>query len=170
MIIKKVNITEIEVVMSIISEAIKLLGKTSLQWQQGYPNEEVMKIDISNGYCYGAFDKNHLIGIITLKKGIDENYIDIDGNWSIPLSDNDLQIHRIAVKEDYHGKKIGDLLIKFAIKKAKEDNCTSIKVDTHRVNYPMQHILINNQFSYAGIITLKKDEIDNTRLAYELKI
>ena len=60
--------------------------------------------------------------------------------------------------------------MKFAITKAKKLNCISIKVDTHKVNYPMQHICLSNGFVYRGIITLKRDEIDPTRLAYELTL
>ena len=40
--IKLVSIKELPFVMEIINDAKKLLGRDSLQWQQGYPNEITM--------------------------------------------------------------------------------------------------------------------------------
>ena len=82
----------------------------------------------------------------------------------------DLVIHRIAVRNNYHNKKIGDQLIKFAIDYAKRKRIHSIKVDTHKKNIAMQKILLDNNFSFRGIIYLKREEDDNQRLAYELVI
>ncbi|MGN1295469.1 MAG: GNAT family N-acetyltransferase [Bacilli bacterium] len=162
---------DIDSVMEIINDAKKLLSKNSLQWQQGYPNIDTMLNDITSCSCFGLFnEENCLVAIASLIKGIDPNYLDIEGKWQNYPSTNDLQIHRIAVREGYHRKKLGDTLMKFAIDKAKEYHCTSIKIDTHKVNYPMQHLCLNNGFVYRGIITLKRDEIDPTRLAYELTI
>lgn len=169
--IKLLKNKDLRQVMEIIFDAKKLLSKHSLQWQQGYPNEDTMKNDITSNNCYGLFDENnYLVAIVSLVRGIDNNYLTIDGKWNNPPSPSDLQIHRIAVRNGYYGKKYGDILIKFAIDKAKEWKCTSIKVDTHKVNYPMQHLCTNNGFIYRGIITLKRDEIDPSRLAYELTI
>ena len=171
MLIRLLNPSDIVAVMEIIDDAKKLLGKHSLQWQQGYPNENTMMNDIKSSSCYGLLNEdNYLIAIVSLVKGIDPNYLEIEGEWKNFPSKNDLQVHRIAVREGYHNQKLGDTLVKFAITKAKELNCISIKVDTHKVNYPMQHICLSNGFVYRGIITLKRDEIDPTRLAYELTL
>jgi len=169
--IKEVKLDEIDSVMEIISDAKELLKKDSLQWQQGYPNIETMKNDIINHSLFGYYkedENNYLVGIIALVYGYNPDYVNIEGNWNYKTGDNDFTIHRIAVRKDYHKKKIGDSLIKFSIEEALKYNIKSIKIDTHIKNIPMQKLAFNNGFIYKGIITLVRDELDNKRLAYEL--
>ncbi len=169
--IEKVNKEEIISVMEIISDAKRLLKTQSSQWQNNYPNEEIMLNDINCGNLFGIYQDNLLIGIESLIIGEDENYKEITlGKWIKKPSQKDLVIHRIAVRNIYHNKKIGDQLIKFAIDYAKRKKIHSIKVDTHKKNIAMQKILLDNNFSFRGIIYLKREEEDNQRLAYELTI
>lgn len=169
--IKLVSVEEISSVMEIINDAKALLGKVSLQWQQGYPNEDTMKNDINNSYLYGYYIENFLVGIVSLVPGAEINYLEIEeGSWINYPSETDLNIHRIAIRDGYHKQKIGESLLNFAINFAKKNCYTSIKLDTHRVNIAMQKISINTGFKYRGIIYLKRDEVDNSRLAYELNI
>ena len=167
--IKLVNKEEINQVMEIINDAKELLKKDSLQWQQGYPNENTMLNDINSNNLYGYYIDDYLVGVVSLIIGLDINYTEIyQGEWVYPASENDLTIHRIAVRKNYHKKKIGDSLMKHAIKVAKENNIKTIKIDTHIKNIPMQTLSLNNGFIYRGVILLKRDEVDNSRLAYEL--
>ena len=169
--IKLVSIEEINSVMEIINDAKALLKKDSLQWQQGYPNEETMKLDITNSHLYGYYIDNYLVGIVSLVPGAEINYLKIEqGSWINYPSEYDLNIHRIAIRFGYHKQKIGETLLNFAIDYAKNNNYTSIKLDTHVKNIAMQKISLNTGFTYRGIIYLKRDEIDNSRLAYELVI
>ena len=167
--IKLVDIKDLTFVMEIINDAKELLKKDSLQWQQGYPNKLTMKNDIYNFNLYGYYVDNYLVGIIALIPGIDTNYLQIEqGSWQKLPSSKDLNIHRIAVKKEFYKQKIGEKLLNFAINYAKNNQFESVKLDTHRKNIAMQKISLNTGFSYRGIIYLKKDEVDNSRLAYEL--
>lgn len=169
--IKVVTIDELSLVMEIINDAKRLLSKDSLQWQQGYPNEDTMTNDISNSYLYGYYIDNYLVGIISLVPGIDINYLEIEeGSWINNPSNKDLNIHRIAIREGYHKMKIGEKLLSFAIEFAKNNGFFSIKLDTHVKNIAMQKISLKTGFTYRGVIYLKRDELDNSRLAYELSI
>ena len=169
--IKVVTIDELSLVMEIINDAKRLLSKDSLQWQQGYPNEDTMTNDISNSYLYGYYIDNYLVGIISLVPGIDINYLEIEeGSWINYPSNKDLNIHRIAIREGYHKMKIGEKLLSFAIEFAKNNGFFSIKLDTHVKNIAMQKISLKTGFTYRGVIYLKRDELDNSRLAYELSI
>ena len=77
--------------------------KDSLQWQQGYPNETTMANDIKNSYLYGYYINNYLIGIVSLVPGIDINYLEIEnGSWENYPSESDLNIHRIAIRKEFH--------------------------------------------------------------------
>jgi len=165
--IKIVEINEIERVMEIIDDAISLLSINSTQWQQGYPNKDTFINDINNKDLYGYYENNNLVGVMALVKGFNKDYETIDGKWEYISGDNDLTIHRIAVKKEYHHNKIGDKLFKYVIEYAKENNIQSIKVDTTKVNQPLNHLALSNGFKYKGIIHLARKEKDNERLAYE---
>ncbi|MCF0116652.1 MAG: GNAT family N-acetyltransferase, partial [Bacilli bacterium] len=124
--------------------------------------------DIENNNLYGAYQNNILVGLVALVKEKDISYEEIkEGSWIEPASDNDLVIHRIAVKEGYHGCGVGSSLMKFALGYAHEKGCLSIKADTHEKNLAMQHLLLANGFSCRGKIYLKRNEKDNERLAFE---
>ena len=83
------------------------------------------------------------------------------------LADKVLNNFVVSPEEEYHGKKVGKLLMDFAEEYAKEKGLTSIKVDTHTKNKAMQKLCTNNGYSYRGIIYLKRDEVDNSRIAFE---
>lgn len=106
--------------MEIIADAKRLLKGQSSQWQNDYPDQKVLLDDISNQNLFGFFQDGLLIGIESLIIKEDENYKGITlGKWIKKPSQKDLVIHRIAVRNNYHNKKIGDQLIKFAIDYAK---------------------------------------------------
>ena len=96
----------------------------------------------------------------------DENYEEIyDGSW---LTNNSyVSIHRIAIREDYHNKSIGKLMLDLAETIAKENNIKSIKIDTHKDNIPMQKTLIKANYTRCGVIILKNNPSDKLRDAFE---
>ena len=105
--IKLITPNEIDSVMEIINDAKELLKQNSLQWQQGYPNKDTMLNDIINSHLYGYYIDDYLVGVVALIPGIDENYLKIeDGSWINYPSEKDLTIHRIAIRNEYHNKKI----------------------------------------------------------------
>ncbi len=160
---------QLDDVMVIINDAIELLSHLSLQWQQGYPNAEVMLSDLKDSYVYGLYEDDELIAIASLVPGINVDYKKIDGGgWTYKTGENDATIHRIAVKTGYHGKKYGISMVKFLIEESKRRGYSSLKADTHRTNIAMQQLCLRNGFNYRGVVYVQRDEEDNSRLAYEL--
>lgn len=166
--IKLLDIDYLNEAYNIILDAKKLLSTMSLQWQQGYPYKETIKKDILDNNLFGYFEDEKLLGIIALVKGFNPDYETIEGSWGIPTNDNDLTVHRIAVKEGYHNKGIGYRMMEYAVKYAKENHLTSVKADTHQTNIAMQKLCLHTGFTYRGIIYLVRPEQDNSRFAYEL--
>lgn len=156
--------------MVIINQAKKLLSTESGQWQFGYPSIKTIEEDINKHQLYGAFEGAELVGIEALIIEKDPNYLTIKGKWLTPASDRDLVIHRVAVKENQHGKKVGLYLLKKGIEFGKENSCPSIKIDTHISNLAMKKIIQEADFTYCGEIKILRDEDDNLRNAYELII
>ena len=108
---------------------------------------------ISSG-AEGGVEKS-IVAYFALLPSPEPTYSHIDGAW---LSDEPYGvIHRIASYPDVHG--IFSTIIDFAASRYPH-----LRIDTHRDNRIMQHVIESAGFSYCGIIWLT----DGTeRLAYE---
>ena len=167
--IHRIEKDDIQRVLKITNDAKNLLKKNgSLQWQQGYPNEDTFLTDIKNKVLYGIYQYNELMAYGAYILGKDINYIEIDGKWDIPANEKDLAIHRVAVDGNCHGKKYGEKILKYGIEYAKKLGCISVKVDTHEKNKAMQKCINNSGFVYKGIVKILRDKFDNLRNAYEI--
>lgn len=168
MIVRLANINDLNQIMEIISDAkILLKNSGSMQWNtDSYPNKETMKNDINNKVLYLVENNTLILGVAAFIFGNDENYNSINGKWLTDKTEY-LAIHRIAVRNGFYHTGITTLLMNKAIEIAKSYN-TSIKADTHKLNIPMQKLLLKTGFSYCGEITLIRSSVDNLRLAYEL--
>ena len=79
-----------------------------------------------------------------------------DGQW-LDDSSTYAVIHRLASIKSVHG--IASLIFEWA-----SIHYDNIRIDTHRDNSPMQHIVEKNGFQYCGIIHLENGD---ERLAYQ---
>ncbi len=133
------------------------------QWSApGFPGEDLLLSDIARGGGYVIEDSRpaghqppRVVGYFALLPSPEPTYDYIEGAW---LSDEPYGvIHRIASYPDAHG--IFSAIIDFA-----GALYPHIRIDTHRDNHIMQHLIAKHGFTYCGIIWLT----DGTeRLAYE---
>ena len=71
MILRKAFFEELPVIWDILRQAIEQRKQDgSEQWQNGYPNEQTVHDDITNGYAYVLVDNNVIIGSATLLPAI----------------------------------------------------------------------------------------------------
>jgi len=127
------------------------------QWTGGYPSDDVLKNDIERGFSYVVVEHEVIIATFVLAICEDPTYkIIYEGEW---LDDTKPYgtIHRIASAQGIHG--IMDDVLNWSFGKI-----NNIRVDTHRDNMPMQHLLAKNGFAYCGIIHLLNGD---ERLAYQ---
>ncbi len=164
---EKARIEDLEIIMSVIDAARNIMqqnGNTQ-QWVKGYPDIETIKKDIANENGLVIVDENDKIVAYYafIRNQFDSTYQTIkDGHWLDSDTDEFGQctysvIHRIAGLPNVHG--IFDEIMR---------HCSiftgNIRIDTHRDNHIMQHILEKHGFVYCGIIfTERGDE----RLAYQ---
>jgi GNAT superfamily N-acetyltransferase len=157
--IHRIESDDMQRIMKITNDAKYLLKQNgSLQWQQGYPNEETFISDINNKSLYGIYENNNLMAYGAYILGKDINYVEIDGKWDVPANEKDLAIHRVAVDSNCHGKKYGVKILKYGIIYAKKLRCISVKVDTHKNNIPMQKCINNSGFVYKGVVKIIRDK------------
>lgn len=151
-------------IMKIIEQAQADLKKSGVdQWQNGYPNIDVILNDINHNNSYVLAEGDRLIGTAAISFDGEETYNEIyDGKWG--STGSYAVIHRIAIDRGCKGKGFSSVIIENAESMCKEREIRSIRVDTHRDNISMQKMLSKNGFEYCGIIYLKDG---SERLAYE---
>ncbi len=165
---RKTQIEDVEEILEIIDDAKAYLKSKGIdQWQNGYPNKDVILEDIKLGYSYVLLDDNKVIATAAISFDGEITYNKIlDGNW---LSDEDSNnkyavIHRIAVAKQYRGHGISSILIHDIENLCKDYDIKSIRVDTHKENTSMQNLLKKHNFKYCGWIYLLDKSMRN---AYE---
>ncbi len=160
--IRKANINDINNIMIIIDQAKTYLKDNNIdQWQDGYPNVDSIKNDISNHNSYVLESNNGIIATSMISDDIESTYNHIeDGNW---LSNGKYAvIHRIAIRDAQKGNGIAGIMIDYVSSLFKD--IKSIRVDTHIDNLSMQRLLLKHGFEYCGIIYLTDGKKRN---AYE---
>ena len=163
----KATIKEVPVIMRMIADAQHYLAELNIdQWQDGYPNEIQIKLDIKNSDSYLILnDEGVAIGTTVFTFKSEPTYQNINGGW---ITNNNAiygVIHRLAVADAY--RKRG--LAKFVFDTCEElvqqhASATSLRIDTHRQNLGMQGLLKKRDYTYCGVIFLDSGD---DRLAFE---
>ncbi len=130
------------------------------QWSPSYPNTEVFRRDIERQGSFLVIEPQTQRAVATFAflASPEPTYAVIEGGAWIDDTLPYYVIHRIAAK---HGSKgIFDTIMNFAL-----ERCTNLRMDTHRDNLIMRHLLEKYNFSYCGIIHVANGD---ERLAYQL--
>jgi len=107
---KKADSTDIPEIWAILQHAIiRRKNDGSNQWQDGYPNPEVIKNDVEKGYGYILTEGENTIGYCAILINDEPEYLKIEGNW---LTNTDFVVfHRVAIAEKYLGRNLSKKII-----------------------------------------------------------
>ena len=141
-----------------VFEAAKAIMRADGNYEQwsapGFPPEDLLLRDLDRKGGF-VIESTTLIGYFALLPSPEPTYDCIDGAW---LTNEPYGvIHRIASYPEEHG--IFAAIIDFAASRY-----AHLRIDTHRDNRIMQHLIEKHGFTYCGIIWL---EDGTERLAYE---
>ena len=126
------------------------------QWVEGYPREEFLLDDIQRGDSFVCCEDEKVVGTFVLRGGEDPTYnIIYAGAW--PHNRPYATIHRIASSGEVKG--VFDAAVAFALTRY-----DTLRIDTHRDNSVMQHLVQKTGFKYCGIIHCWNGD---ERLAYQ---
>ena len=128
--VKKASIADLSVVIDFIEQGKAKMIKAGNpnQWSANYPAIETIERDIVQGNCYQRID---------------------DGSW---LDDQPYYvIHRVASTEGVHGV-MADVISYCS------SFTSSIRIDTHADNRPMQASLARLGFVYCGVIYVENGD------------
>ncbi|MFA5543594.1 MAG: GNAT family N-acetyltransferase [Bacilli bacterium] len=167
--IRLANINDVNQIMEIVNDAINFLKENHVnQWQNGYPNREIILNDIKSNSLY-VYENTEVLGFAYISSEEEPSYKIIDGAW-LTLG-NYMVVHRIAVKKEHTNKGIAKKLMEEAITIARSKGIKSIRVDTHRDNLVMNNFLKSLGFVKCGeILLIDYIDSDKLRTAYELII
>ncbi|MBF2707234.1 GNAT family N-acetyltransferase [Flavobacterium soyangense] len=133
----------------------------SNQWQDGYPNSEVVLKDIEKGEAYVLVEGKTIIGYCAILVNDEPEYEKIEGNW---LTNDDFVVfHRVAISEKYLGKGLAKIMIEYIEDFALKNNIFSVKADTNYDNIAMLKIFEKSGYSLCGEVYFR----GSPRKAYE---
>lgn len=162
---RKATLLEIPQIWTIIQQAIvRRKNDGSQQWQDGYPNEDVIRADISKGIGYVLTDGDIVAGYAAILFNDEPAYEHLNGTWL--TNDDFVVVHRVAISDDYLGKGLAQKIFLFTENLAIDNNIFSIKVDTNFDNIPMLKILEKSGYTYCGEVTFR----GGIRKAFEKKL
>lgn len=157
--IKKVSLNEID--------QLQEVGRFTFYETFAISNtEENMRIYLENGFSnqklttqlnddniefYFAILENKVIGYLKLNSGVTKSQF---------KEDNAIEIERIYVLKEFHGKQIGQILCDKAIEIAKQKNCDYVWLGVWEENHRAIHFYRKNGFEEFDkrIFHLGKDE------------
>lgn len=149
--LRKANSSEITPIWEILQQAIEQRRQDgSEQWQDGYPNQQTVYDDITNGDGYVMTDNDAIIAYAAIIFGVEPAYEEIQGHW---ITNGDYAVvHRVATSNSVKGKGVATKLFKLIEDLSIEHGVFSIKVDTNFDNIPMLKILERLDYIYCGEI------------------
>ena len=155
--IKKALIADLPSILPVYSYARKqmALNGNPTQWGNSHPSVEALTSDIENGNLYIIENCGQPAGVFAFIIGEEPTYQEINGAWQNELSYG--TVHRVA-----SGGLVSGIL------KACLDFCESltpnIRIDTHKDNTIMRHLLEKEGFHECGIIHV---EDGTPRIAFQ---
>lgn len=129
------------------------------QWPDGYPSRAVVEDDVRRADCYLICAVDGLpVGSFVVREGPDPSYSRLYGGRWVDDERPYRVVHRLTSLPTAHG--VFGAMMSFC--RSLTDN---LRMDTHRDNRVMQHLLLKHGFQYCGIIHLQSN--GEERLAYQ---
>lgn len=158
----KATIDQMPAIWEILEQGIRRRkAEGSNQWQDGYPNPEVVRKDIEKGVGYVMLAGGEVAGYCAIMINDEPAYFDIEGRW---LSDGDFVVyHRVAVNENFLGKRIARKMMAEIEDFARSSGIRSVRADTNHDNGPMLYLFDSMGYTYCGEVYFR----GSARRAYE---
>lgn len=161
---------DLDAIITLISHARQAIARLGIdQWQDGYPEPELLARDIESGIgC--VFEVDGIIaGYMVPLAEPEPVYNALDGEW-INRDAPYLTVHRMAIDDGYRGTGLSSQMLAYAEALARDQGMKSVRVDTHRGNLAMRGLLAKCGFVYCGEVVYEVSAGDPIRVAYEKRI
>lgn len=151
--IRRASCFDIDAVMPVISSAQKYLADQEIdQWQDDFPNRDVIMHDIVSAEAYVLTDGKDIAGYFVLYAPPEPVYEALEnGSW-LYKGDNYSAMHRVAISENYRGQGLAHIIYNKCEERSVELGYDSLRVDTHPDNKIMRHMAESHGFMECGIV------------------
>ncbi len=162
---RKASVQDADAIWNILKDAIQRRKEDgSNQWQDGYPNLDVVHLDINKGIGYVLLEADEVVGYTAILINDEPAYADIDGKW---IHDGDFVVyHRVAISQHHLGKGLAKQLLSHIEEFAKQNQIGSIRADTNFDNAGMLSLFEKLGYQYCGEVHFR----GSARKAYEKKL
>ena len=159
---------DIEILMKVFEGARQIMRSCGNlhQWKEGYPSEDVIRKDIESGHCFVTCEGNKILATMALIPGPDPTYSYIEGRW--PNEEPYYVIHRIATAVP--GQDLATKMFDWAFDEICTKGIGVIRIDTHRDNCIMKHVLTKYGFQECGVIYLANGDPRDAYIAKKIKL
>ena len=156
MIIRKAEISDLENIMKMYNSCVGGMLKNDIdQWDETYPNAEIISDDLKLGSYFVAELNGKIVGGVNIDQQQDPTYLNI--NWK-DNSNQFLVVHRLGVQEENWGDGIGKALMMFSEELVKEQGLSSIRLDTYSGNPKAMEFYLRLGYNELGTIDLKPNK------------
>ncbi|MBQ8345391.1 MAG: GNAT family N-acetyltransferase [Clostridia bacterium] len=157
---------QLETVMALIEQARAHLKEQGIdQWQNGQPNETMIREDLKRGQGYLMMAEGEAVGYFCLLPDGDKVYDSSPVAWQ--TSRNYAAIHRVAMGDGYRGKGYAVEGFTLATEHFRKLGKEALRIDTHEDNKKMQGFLTKLGFTCCGKLFVPNV---GERLAFEKSI
>lgn len=148
---------DLDSILSISADARAILKKRGIdQWQGEYPAENDFIADISGGYGRIVFHGDEPAAYYAIFPFEPQEYSNItDGKWTEGMKA--CTVHRVCAAAKYRGTGITDFLCRSIDEQCADSGFRCIRIDTHRKNKAMQHMLTDHGYRYRGNILIDSE-------------
>ncbi|MGY5355364.1 N-acetyltransferase family protein [Wenyingzhuangia sp. IMCC45467] len=160
--VRKAVLLDVNSIWEILEQAIERRKlERSNQWQDGYPNPEVIKNDIEKEVAFVLIEDEIIVGYVAILINDEPEYKNIEGKWL--TEDRFVVFHRVAISENHLGKGLAKKMMCFIEEYALQHHIYSIKADTNFDNMAMLSIFKKLGYSHCGKVYFRY----SPREAYE---
>ena len=157
---------DLETIMQLIARARAFIASQGIdQWQDGYPERELIENDMETGIGVVFLDNEAICGYIALMDEPEPVYDELDGKWlsGAPYA----TVHRMAIDDGWRGRGVSTAMLSYAEEYARMRGLSSVRADTHRGNKAMGGLLRKSGYTYCGDVRYEVSAGDPVRVAYE---
>ena len=188
----RAGVEDIDAIVRVGDEGRAALAALGIdQWRQGGPTRSAVTADVAAGRAHVAVPAGNLAragapgtgrsvaGIMALCPDGEPDYARVTaGAWLVASPDTPdagqvryLALHRVAVARDWRRRGVARFMFERAIERAREWGFSSVRVDTHPGNVPMQRTLESLGFvRCCEIDAVSITEPTKLRIGYEMPL
>lgn len=162
--LRKAQLDDLDCIGRLFDEARQYMAAqgNTVQWVDGRPNAETVRPDVEKGLgtvvVVPAAENTpeKIVGFFVLSDN-EPAYEQIHGLWA--FQEPYVVLHRFAATPNY---KVGNFVLSYL-----QQHYTYIRLDTHRKNLTMKHLMSKFNFRYVGDVDYNYAPHDGIRICFE---